>query len=286
MQEEKHERTAETACFATTEAFSPQSPVRTAAGTIDPAQGVPYVVIPEKATLQNLESLLLNPVRKRAEVTVTETDSFVFYVKKHGHPKESLIYASVDTGQDLFALVAVIDDHGSEIPHWREHRCHFSPPLSTEWSRWLGLNKKTMSQSEFAAWLEDNLPDIAMAPDMPTSSEILQMALAFEANSGKRYCSKAHLQSGGISLKFVDEDNDESHAIMKVFERFTIDLPVFDGSRFTYLLEARLKFRETSGRLGFWYELIRPDRIFRTAVADELGKIGKRTGLSIILGKP
>ncbi|HMY07501.1 MAG TPA: DUF2303 family protein [Accumulibacter sp.] len=49
--------------------------------------------------------------------------------------------------------------------------------------------------------------------------------------------------------------------------------------------DARLKYRESSGKVSFWFELIRPDKAFRQAVEDELGAIAGATGLSIINGK-
>ncbi|HND81593.1 MAG TPA: DUF2303 family protein [Accumulibacter sp.] len=52
-----------------------------------------------------------------------------------------------------------------------------------------------------------------------------------------------------------------------------------------YQIDARLKYRESSGKVSFWFELIRPDKAFRQAVEDELGAIAGATGLSIINGK-
>ena len=121
---------------------------------------------------------------------------------------------------------------------------------------------------------------------MPTGSDILSMALGFEANSDKRLRSKINLQSGGFSLEFVDTENEQTRTTMKFFERFTIGVPVFDGSPSAYLLEARLKYREASGKLSFWFELIRPDRVFKQAAVDELTNIKNSTGFAIVSGKP
>ena len=71
---------------------------------------------------------------------------------------------------------------------------------------------------------------------------------------------------------------------MKVFERFTIGIPVFEGSANAYPIEARLKYRESSGKLSFWYELIRQDRVFKTAVMAELDRIKEATGFPIVFG--
>ena len=59
-----------------------------------------------------------------------------------------------------------------------------------------------------------------------------------------------------------------------------------EGSTSAYPLEARLKYRESGGKLSFWYELIRPDRVFKTAVVDDLQKIKDATGFPIVFGTP
>lgn len=141
-------------------------------------EGIPFVVIPDDHQIANLEHLLEIPTRKRGNVVTTDTHSFIGYVQKHGIKDFTVIYADIDADASRFYLVAIIDDHGTDGPHWREHRCHFSPKQSLEWTRWLKNNRNPMSQSDFATWLEDNLPDIANVEGMPTGTEILQMALA------------------------------------------------------------------------------------------------------------
>lgn len=46
--------------------------------------GIPFVAVPDGYKVHDLESLLPVPTRKRAEVTITDTDSFIHYTKKHG----------------------------------------------------------------------------------------------------------------------------------------------------------------------------------------------------------
>ena len=250
--------------------------------------GIPYVAVPNGYGIHDLEHLLPAPARKRAQVTTTDTDSFIYYTKQHGSPNNCTIYADIDSEVSRFNLVGVINDHGADAnaPQWRDHRCLFNPAQAVEWKRWLGKNKATFTQADFAAWLEENLPDIAAVEGMPTGADILQMALGFEANAEKRLRSKINLQSGGVQFEFVDDEDKDTRTKMQVFERFTLGLPVFDGSNSAYPLEARLKYREREGKVAFWYELIRPDRVFKTAVTDELGRIKDATGFPVISGKP
>ncbi len=248
--------------------------------------GIPYTVIPEGYSVNDLEFILQAPTRKRGDIVTNDTQSFVKYVKKHGSLDECVIYADIDTTNFSVWMVAVINDHHSDTPQWRDHRCTFSPKKSVEFMRWQSKTGVAMPQVDFATFLEDNLPDIASLPNMPSGQDMLQMALNFEATADKRMRSKTNLQSGGVSFEFVDQDNDQTRTRMEVFSRFTIGIPVFEGSTSAYPVEARLKYREKDGKLSFWYELIRLDRVFKTATNDELAEIVEKTGFMLLNGKP
>jgi len=251
-----------------------------------PTGEIPFIALPPGYGVHNLEHLLPAPTHKRASVSTTDATSFIDYLNKHGEKGVSTIYANVDTEKSYCFLIAVVDDNAEAKPSWRDHTCTFTPKQSVEWGRWLHRNKQQMKQGEFASWLEDNLPDIANVPGMPTGAEILAMALGFEANSEKRLRSKINLQNGGVRFEFVDDEDKDTKTSMEVFQRFTLGLPVFDGSANAYPLEARLKYREKTGELTFWYELIRPDRVFKSAVTDELDHIKQGTSLEVIYGDP
>lgn len=253
----------------------------------DAAEGAPYTLLPTGYKRENLEDLLPTPVRKRATVTVNDSASFITYVQKHGLDGGSVIYADIDTRAGTCAMVAVINDHHADRAQWRDHRCIFTPKRSVEWDRWIGSNNKVMTQIEFATWLEDNISDIAAVPNMPTGAQMLDLSLKFEANGEKRVKSVIpDLQSGGVRLEFVDDETKDTRSTMEFFKRFTIGVPVFDGATSAYPIEARLKYRAKDGAVSFWYELIRIDRVFRTAITEELEKIKGATNFPILNGKP
>lgn len=251
-----------------------------------PVTGTPYVVLPSGYSVHDLESLLPTPVRKHASVSVTTTDSFIAYIKKHGSLDECVVYADINAEISRCNLVAVINDNGADDAKWRDHRCTFEPALSVEWKRWTGKNQVNMNQANFATWLEDNLGDIANVPNMPTGAQMLTMALAFEANAEKRLKSRINLQSGGVRFEYVEDEDKDTRTSMEVFQRFTLGLPVFEGSSDAYPVEARLKYRDNGGKVQFWYELIRPDRAFKTAVQSSLDQIKDATGFQLLFGTP
>lgn len=250
--------------------------------------GVPYVVVPDAYHVESLEAYLPKPARKRSEVTMTDTGSFIAYINKHGSHEHCTVYADVDAEASKFCLTAIIDDHGADIndAHWRDHRCTLEPKQSVAWKRWNAQNKKQFGQADFASYVEDNLADIATVAGSPSGADMLQMAGNFEANAERKLRSKINLQSGGTRFEFVDDDTASTRTTMNAFSRFALGMPVFRNSENAYSLEARLKFRVNSDKLLFWFELIAPDRVFEAAVKDELKLIQVETGFQILYGTP
>lgn len=267
----------------------PRSPISEVVGnTINPNDGIPYVVIPDGHKIEDLERLLPIPTRHRGKITMLDAESFIAYAKDQGSLKSCKLYADVDYEASKCTIVAVLNDHGQDDPAWRDHTATFTPKLSLEWKRWTENNgaSKSMPQSKFAAFIEDNLGDIATVSDMPTGSQMLEMALAFEATSEKRFKRRIDLQAGGVQLEYIDKADESTSAKFQMFERFTLGIPVFQGSANAYPMEARLKFRQAADTLSFWFELIRPDRVFRQAVTDEIGQIKEKTGFMLLYGNP
>jgi len=258
-----------------------------------PVEGIaaaPYTVVPEGYVLKNLEELMETPVRKRANVTMLDSPSFIKYTSAQGSLDTCNLYANVDYASNKCSIVAIIDDHGSDKDkaQWRQHTALYKPELSFEWKNWIAANKAVKEQADFAAFIEDNMGDIAGLEGMPSGADMLKMALEFELTSEKRFKKRIDLQTGGTQLEFVDKADETTSTKLRLFERFTIAVPVFQGSNVAYPLEARLKFRQKSGTdlLAFWFELIRPDRVFKEAVTEEINAIQSQTGFPLYYGQP
>ena len=99
----------------------PRSPVNSDLNVdIDTTQGRPYVVLPDGYTVADLEHLLPTPTRHRAAVSVTDSNSFILYVKKHGSLAECTIYADIDAESSLMAMIAVINDNGDDDDYFNK----------------------------------------------------------------------------------------------------------------------------------------------------------------------
>lgn len=255
------------------------------------AAHIKRIALPEGWTVVEKDDskTLERPLRKIAHVRVRDAESFVCYVKRHGSLTDSTVWCLVDYVQGKIAFAGIINDHGEDEskPAWRDHRALFSPEFSEEWRRWVGANKKPFTQAEFAAFLEDNLRDIA-SPDgsgLPSGSAMLEMALAFEARQEMRFKSAMRLQSGAVSLSFINDDDAGTIAQMQVFERFAIGIPVFWGDD-AYQLDARLRYRVRDGKLSFWFELVRQDKVLEAAAKTVIDLIKDETGSPFFFGEP
>lgn len=86
-------------------------------------------------------------------------------------------------------------------------------------------------------------------------------------------------------MSFVQDDDNQTLTTMKLFEKIAIGIPIFWGGD-AYQITARLRYRVKEGRLTFWYELIRPDKILEDATKTLINKIKVSTGVPLFFGQP
>ncbi|HYD97042.1 MAG TPA: DUF2303 family protein, partial [Noviherbaspirillum sp.] len=233
------------------------------------------------------EKLLAAPRRKRAKVDLLDTDSFIDYIKRHGSLTDSTIWCKADYKAGTVDFRAIINDHGDADykAAWRDHTATFSPEFSEEWKRWAGGNEKPFGQAEFANFIDNNLKDIAGDDTLPSGAQMLEMAISFEAKQDMRFKSAIRLQSGGVQMQFVQDDDQQTIEKMQMFDRFAIGIPVFWNGD-AYRIEARLRYRVRDGKLTFWYELIRKDKTLEAATKTIIDTIREKTGSPFFFGNP
>lgn len=252
-----------------------------------PIEMGPQVAVPEGWKMEDVEKYMATPRRKRGKVSLSDTDSFIALVKHQGSLGDSTIWCKADYTAGEVALTAVLNDHGQEPEEtaWRDHLATFTPVFSEEWKRWFKADGEKFGQVDFAAFLEENLKDIATVEGSPTGAQMLEMALSFEANQDMRYKSHIRLQNGGVQMSFVQDDDNPTLVKMQVFDRFSIGIPVFWNGD-AYQIDARLRYRVNGGILSFWYELIRADKTLEAAATTVINKIKTETGMPFFFGSP
>lgn len=223
----------------------------------------------------DLEKTLPNPRRMKSKAEFADAESFLAYVLRH---RGDGTVAWCDFNPQTFALsfTAVLDDHAPGAPGWRSHKAVFAPDMSAEWKAWKGSNSKPFPQVAFAEWIQEHDEDIAAANGMPSSLQMLEMATNFVMNEERSLKSTVRLQSGGTRLTFIADPDQGTVESMQLFERFALGIPVFHGGA-AWGLTARLKYRNNGGKLSFYYELVRADRIHDGAAKELIAKV--RDGL-------
>jgi uncharacterized protein YfdQ (DUF2303 family) len=248
-----------------------------------------YTLVPEGSSYKviDTEQYLPVPARKHATVSFTEADSFIDYVKRHGSLAVSTVWGKVDYKKGEVSFISILNDHGDakDAQDWRDHQAKFSPAFSEEWNRWFKKDKNEFGQAAFAAFIEENLQDIRSIDGSPSGTQMLEMATAFEANQDLRFKSSIRLQNGAVQLNFSENDDAATLQKMQVFERFTVGIPVF-WSGDAYQMSARLRYRARDGKVTFWFELIRADKVLEDATKTLVTKIKEQAGMPFFFGTP
>ena len=238
------------------------------------------------ATLLDLESFIDHAQR------FLGTDSVVFADNNRAHP----------------SLTSVIDYHTAghdAAPRWGRHRGHFAFPLSDEWKAWNELNGKGMEMPVFARFLEDRITDVLPVSLLhlnDTQSQfvellggtgrIAQPAKLMEIATGLRVYEEVETvqafrtQTGETRMNFESRQPGRESGEMAVPSLFAIGIPVFTNGE-PYQILVQLRYRPSgNGKVVFFYELWREDRVFNHAFDEACTEVAERTGLPVLLGSP
>jgi uncharacterized protein YfdQ (DUF2303 family) len=251
------------------------------------------------------ESVLENPRRKRANVSLYEALSFIMYVNAHKIPGRTHIFAkATELGA---AFTAVIDYHDQErdgrpvkdvadevaphtaartiLAHRGEHVVMLKLETTPEWRRWVENDKKLMPQETFLEFLEENQNDI-IHPDQATVLETIQL---LQGTKTVNFKGGKNLKTGAIALQYVEtidvRGQPQSHeATSEVPDKLQLGIVPFIGAN-GIEIEARLRFRiGPDGKLSFAYLLNRPYQVIEDAFTVARADIEQQTGLPVLLG--
>lgn len=280
----------------------------------------------------------LCPDRYEGTATMTDLDSFIVHVNRF-RDDDSVIFA--DTTMTSPSLTAVLDYHKArwrdmpsgdeepstkvlspvDLPRFGVHRTHYAFPVSDRYQAWKDKNKKTMTQEDFAAFLEDHTLDLQPAPllDDPRLIEpvteddppqlradkelrritdllrgrwggpetLMDMSRGLSLHATDKVDQIVNLSSGAGRISFLSDHEtvDKSGANVEVPSLFCIGIPIFENGD-KYRIAVRLRYRRSQSSLVWFYELYQDGDVFRHALDEALEKTGCCTGLPVLRGKP
>jgi uncharacterized protein YfdQ (DUF2303 family) len=228
------------------------------------------IVVPVGSTLvvPDLSAWRVAPSRKRGTYKPATVEAFSQYVTEHLDLDASTVWVHPTNGK----VVAVLDDHQTKKPGWREWHVDLQLAHTAEWNYWIAQDRKMLSQVDFAEHIEGGLEEIAV----PDGADLLEIAQTFHMTSSANFRSSIRLSTGQQQFQY-DEDGQATAGLtgqLAVPTQILLVVAPFFGEE-PSRINARLRFRLNQGKLTLGYMLDRPEVIVRDAlekVADTLAE--------------
>jgi uncharacterized protein YfdQ (DUF2303 family) len=245
---------------------------------------VPFIIV--NGSVKPLPELIFNdhaktPERVKANVSVLDPESFIEYYTLFSDAN-SRVFADETT----LRVMAILDYHAAgdgNSPRWGQHKVTLSLRQSEEWKRWMQFNNKVLSQQEFAEFLEQNAVDITS----PSSASIREIAEDLEATVDVDFASAQKQAGGKINFRYTETTKTtvSGGRQITVPDQFVITIPAFVGG-LRVPMQALLRYRIKEQALVFFYTLIRPEEVIRTAFIAGRDQIADALKATIINGVP
>lgn len=232
---------------------------------------------------ESLERWAPRPSAPRSTVHLRDADSFVVFVTRYLQDG-----TAVFVNQPGARITAVLDYHAPAdpaaalLPGWGRFRAELVAVTTPEWQRWVAHNGKRMNQSDFAQFLEDNVPDIATPP----GAEVVEMARSLEARKDSTFHSIIRATDGSVDFGYREDVQGTTRGgTMKVPDRFTLGIAPYVGVD-RIEVGARLRYRIADGKLTMWYDLLLVEKVLEYAFTDIADKVesGLPEGATVLAG--
>lgn len=242
--------------------------------------GADYAVVPQGATVADLESYLPRPRRIARRVTAHSLKGFLAYwaLQVNATAGQSTVYADLDRHH----IIGLVDDDRPGLPAWREHRIDYACPFSPEWKTWSAVAGQMRPQAAFARFIEENLPDIVE----PVADTILQLALKLEATQKVSFGQSTRLETGSTSLRYQEEINgSDVTGNIELPKGFKLGIPVFMGGD-PYIVPVLLRYAIPRGAgegLQMGFVIDRAEKIIEAAFKDVIAAVLAGTKVDAII---
>ena len=280
---------------------------------------VAIATVPEGRTLESvkkfLDEYLPTPERRVGIATLQDIASFIAWTNRHKNT-DSVLRCLLDPKAP--SLHAVIDYHqqGPALapgPDGRARWCRFGAtyplPLDKRWQEWTAISGQPLSQTKFAAFLEDHILDLIS----PTNSQdgegrpsdtappevrrflamnggrcgepadVVALSKGLEVYADTKVSEKVNLQSGETQFTFEEKHRGAPDAVV-VPQIFLIAIPVFNLSDAFYRVPVRLRYRVVENKLLWFPTLWQAEEVFDKAVRDAAEVAQDKTDLPLFYG--
>lgn len=244
-----------------------------------------------------LESRLENPRRREQTARLDDVDSFIAHIERYKGPTSTVF---VDKLGEAPKVVAVYDDHAPQDGKagWGEDVATYAFPISKPWQAWVTKRPQSLTQAQFAGWIEKNLGDVAspanagpkakefgelFGVEFASPSKLLELSRGISLHVNERVTQAVNLSTGEVQLNYESQHQDKAGAQIKVPGAFLLAIPVFERG-VLYQLPVRLRYAHGGGQVTWSFEVHRSDAAYDDAVAEAVKRIGEETKLPVFHG--
>lgn len=237
----------------------------------------PVLIVPEGYKTQTLEKLLPRPTRKTGFTVLNDENSFIAVVNDQRN-EDTRLFSTINPP----TFTAVFNYDAAEAG-WGDHGAKYNAPLSPEWKTWVAMDGKKCNQTDFAQFLENNLPDLVK----PDGATMLEICRTLEAKKKVNFASSIRLSDGSTQFTYSEDvQGSAQQGQLAVPDEFVIGIPVFENGA-AWRIDVRFRYRiEDGGKLTLWIELIRAHKVIEQAVKELRERIAEETELPILNGSP
>ena len=260
-----------------------------------------------RALKSYLDAYLPKPARRAGTTTLHDLASFVAAVKR-AKGEGTVVYLDANR-----VIATAVFDHdlegadGEATARWGGHRAVLTIGKSVAWSEWGRVHGTSMSQADFAAFIDDRLADILdpgaftmQDPENPLHTLMETLAVkpasaadVVEASRGLKLRAEVNVTervstiSGEVELVYGETHAGADGYTLRVPSAFLIAVPVFDGAPRDVML-VRLRYRRVQGqpRVNWTATVYQREEILSTALRDLAAHIEDATGCPTLLGEP
>lgn len=223
------------------------------------SDGMPYIAVPEKFRIEEVEQTLDRPVRDKRMVFLVDVDSFVRYLAIHKSDKAA-IHVNVKWPDHGSALaMGYCDDGCFGATSWRDHKLLLSPVLTKDFKDWSEIDCVSLSQLDLVRFLDRHLSNIVVPDDMqgsPSASEVMSFVSNLSDVKKVEFKKSVNLDNGRVQLTYNEVDADGATAQITIPKEFWIQLRPIVGHPSEYRIRVSLRYRiEDTSRLIFTLEL-------------------------------
>lgn len=232
-----------------------------------------------------LETQRPTPDRKTGTRTVSDVDSLVGYLAKHGVLATEL-WGAPDAGT-IRAVINAHDHADTELGHdhhglpgWGDHTATLQLRHTPDWKDWTKNDGQLMNQTQFSEFIEDHLPNFVT----PTGADMLELAQTFQATTKVDFDSSQRLKSGETQVTYKEDTSATAgkKGTIAIPDTFTVGVQVYERGD-AYKVDARFRYRLNGGQLALGYRLTRPRDVLLTAFDGVVAQVTEETGRAVWL---